>query len=97
MEFPFGIGCWDPRSQKRAWGTLQFVAYSALAALPEVTQRTAGSAEVDENGFRSATAFYGSATLPFVIPSAAEGPAVPRTSLGNVSLLPLVTAEHIFE
>ena len=84
-----------PGLKSETWGTLQFVAYSALAALPEVTQRTAGSAEVDENGFRSAIAFYGSATLPFVIPSAAEGPAVPRTSLGNVSLLPLVAAEDV--
>jgi putative ABC transport system ATP-binding protein len=33
----------------------------------------------DENCFSSATALYGSATLPFVIPSEAEGSAVQRT------------------
>jgi hypothetical protein len=37
-----------------------------------------------KNAFCSATALYGSAALPFVIPSAAEGSAVPRTFLGNV-------------
>jgi hypothetical protein len=36
------------------------------------------------NGFGSAAAFQGSTTLPFVIPSAAEGPAVQRTFPGNV-------------
>ena len=34
--------------------------------------------------FCPATALYGSATLPFVIPSAAEGSAVQRTFRGNV-------------
>jgi len=37
-----------------------------------------------KNAFCPATALYGSAALPFVIPSAAEGSAVPRTFLGNV-------------
>ena len=34
--------------------------------------------------FCAATAFHGSTALSFVIPSAAEGSAVPRTFLGNV-------------
>jgi hypothetical protein len=38
----------------------------------------------DENGVRSATAFNGTATVPFVIPSGAEGSAVQRTRPGNV-------------
>jgi hypothetical protein len=37
-----------------------------------------------KNAFCSATAFHGNATPPFVIPSAAEGSAVPRTFRGNV-------------
>jgi hypothetical protein len=37
-----------------------------------------------KNRFHSATALYGSATLPFVIPSEAEGSAVQRASRGNV-------------
>jgi hypothetical protein len=38
----------------------------------------------DEKRFRPATAFHGSFTLPFVIPSEAERSAVPRTFPGNV-------------
>src|ERR1700677_2630520 len=37
-----------------------------------------------ENAFCPATALHGSVALPFVIPSAAEGSAVPRTFAGNV-------------
>jgi hypothetical protein len=37
-----------------------------------------------DSAFCRATAVHGSATVPFVIPSAAEGSAVQRTSLGNV-------------
>jgi hypothetical protein len=37
-----------------------------------------------KNCFHSATALHGSATLPFVIGSEAEGSAVQRTSRGNV-------------
>jgi hypothetical protein len=37
-----------------------------------------------ENALCPATALHGSAALPFVIPSAAEGSAVPRTIPGNV-------------
>ncbi len=40
----------------------------------------------DEKHLRLETAFHGSIALPFVIPSAAEGSAVPRTFLGNVSI-----------
>jgi hypothetical protein len=36
-----------------------------------------------KNAFCSATALHGSVALPFVIPSAAEGSAVPRTFPGN--------------
>jgi hypothetical protein len=36
------------------------------------------------NTFCPPTALHGSVDLPFVIPSAAEGSAVPRTFLGNV-------------
>jgi hypothetical protein len=43
-----------------------------------------GPPKVMKNTFCLATALQGSAALPFVIPSAAEGSAVPRTSLGNV-------------
>jgi hypothetical protein len=43
-----------------------------------------GPPKVMKNGFCSATALHGSAAFPFVIPSEAEGSAVPRTSLGNV-------------
>jgi hypothetical protein len=37
-----------------------------------------------KNAFCSTTTFLGSIALPFVIPSEAEGSAVPRTSPGNV-------------
>jgi hypothetical protein len=37
-----------------------------------------------KNGFHSATALHGSARLPFVIPSEAEGSALQRTSRGYV-------------
>jgi hypothetical protein len=40
--------------------------------------------KVMKNGFCSATALHGGVALPFVIPSAAEGSAVPRTLRGNV-------------
>jgi hypothetical protein len=43
-----------------------------------------GSQNVIKNGFCSATALHGRATLPFVIPSVAEGSAVQRTFPGNV-------------
>ena len=36
------------------------------------------------NALYPATAIHGSVVLPFVIPSAAEGSAVPRTIPGNV-------------
>jgi hypothetical protein len=36
------------------------------------------------DAFCPATALHGSVALPFVIPSEAEGSAVPRTTLGNV-------------
>src|SRR5580692_11155759 len=39
--------------------------------------------------FCPATTFYGSVTLPFVIPSEAEGSAVLRTSPGNVLEAPI--------
>jgi hypothetical protein len=38
----------------------------------------------DEKRLLFSNRLYGSAALPFVIPSAAEGSAVPRTFLGNV-------------
>jgi hypothetical protein len=38
----------------------------------------------NENAFCAATAVHGSVALPFVIPSVAEGSAVPRTIPGNV-------------
>jgi len=38
-----------------------------------------------KNAFSLASALYGSAPLPFVIPSAAEGSAVPRITPGNIS------------
>jgi len=37
-----------------------------------------------KNAFCPATALHGSIAFPFVIPSAAEGPAVLRTIPGNV-------------
>ena len=40
--------------------------------------------KVMKNAFSPATAPNGSVALPFVIPSAAEGSAVPRTLPGNV-------------
>jgi hypothetical protein len=40
--------------------------------------------KVMKNAFCPATALHGSVTLPFVIPSEAEGSAVPRTIPGNV-------------
>jgi hypothetical protein len=43
-----------------------------------------GPPKVMKNGVYPATALHGSATLPFVIPSAAKGSAVPRTIPGNV-------------
>jgi len=41
-------------------------------------------AQGDEKRFYPATALHGSVALPFVIPSEAEGPAVPRTTPGYV-------------
>jgi hypothetical protein len=38
----------------------------------------------DEKRIVSSHHFYGTTTLPFVIPSEAEGSAVPRTFPGNV-------------
>jgi hypothetical protein len=38
----------------------------------------------DKNSFGSATTFHRKVALSFVIPSGAEGSAVPRTFLGNV-------------
>ncbi len=38
----------------------------------------------DENRLLSSNRYHGSVALSFVIPSEAEGSAVPRTSLGNV-------------
>ena len=38
----------------------------------------------DEKRLGPATTLYGTVALSFVIPSEAEGSAVPRTSLGNV-------------
>jgi hypothetical protein len=43
-----------------------------------------GPTKAMKNVLCPATAFHGSVALPFVIPSEAEGSAVPRTSLGNV-------------
>src|ERR1700730_12777322 len=40
--------------------------------------------KVMKNAFGPTTPFHGSIALPFVIPSEAEGSAVPRTSPGNV-------------
>jgi hypothetical protein len=40
--------------------------------------------EGDEKRLGPATTFYGTVALSFVIPSEAEGSAVPRTCLGNV-------------
>ena len=40
--------------------------------------------EAEEKRLGSATTFYGTVALSFVIPSEAEGSAVPRTCLGNV-------------
>jgi hypothetical protein len=40
----------------------------------------------DEKRFGPATTFYGTVALSFVIPSEAEGSAVPRTFRGNVFL-----------
>jgi hypothetical protein len=37
-----------------------------------------------KNAFCQVTALHGSVALPFVIPSVAEGSAVPRTIPGNV-------------
>jgi len=37
-----------------------------------------------KNAFSPATSLYGSLAFPFVIPSEAEGSAVPRTIPGNV-------------
>jgi hypothetical protein len=42
------------------------------------------SAFRNEKRLGSATPFYKTDALSFVIPTGAEGPAVPRTSLGNV-------------
>jgi hypothetical protein len=42
----------------------------------------------DEKRFGPPTTLYGAVALPFVIPSEAEGSAVPRTSRGNVFLRP---------
>ena len=68
-------------------------------------QLTESSFRRDESACSPATAFDGSAALPFVIPSEAEGPAVQRTFLGNVFrerravegriFLPLGLAFHI--
>ena len=43
-----------------------------------------GPTQGDEKRLGPATTLYRTVTLPFVIPSEAEGSAVPRTSLGNV-------------
>jgi hypothetical protein len=45
-----------------------------------------GPAKFMKNAFGPATALYGTVALSFVIPSEAEGSAVPRTSSGNVFL-----------
>jgi hypothetical protein len=43
-----------------------------------------GQPKVMKKRLGPATTFYGTAALSFVIPSEAEGSAVPRTCLGNV-------------
>jgi hypothetical protein len=53
------------------------------AALP---YRAVAEPKVMKNDFYPATTLHGSIALPFVIPSAAEGSAVPRTIPGNVFL-----------
>jgi hypothetical protein len=40
------------------------------------------------NAFSPAATFHGNVTIPFVIPSAAEGSAVPRTHPGNAEFYP---------
>ena len=57
----------------------------------KAAEKTPACEEIDgpvtnemKNGFCSANALNGIAALPFVIPSAAEGSAVPRTIPGNV-------------
>jgi len=54
-----------------------------LAVGPEFSWAVGPPKEM-KNGSHAATALYGRATLPFVIPSEAEGPAVQRTFRGNV-------------
>jgi hypothetical protein len=44
----------------------------------------AASPKMMKNAFCAATVFDGNGALPFVIPSEAEGSAVPRTIPGNV-------------
>ncbi len=46
--------------------------------------RVCGPTKEMKNGSHAVTALYGRASLPFVIPSEAEGPAVQRTFRGNI-------------
>jgi hypothetical protein len=60
-----------------------FVLATNLSSRPELSW-ACGSPKVMKSAFYPATAFHGSVALPFVIPSEAEGSAVPRTTPGNV-------------
>ena len=61
--------------------TLSFVIATGASRGPAAHPR-------DERRLGPATALYRTATLPFVIPSEAEGSAVPRTSRGNAEHYP---------
>jgi hypothetical protein len=61
------------------WSTLRSGRDDKFVVQEELSSRL----KVMKNAFYSATALHGSASLPFVIPSAAEGSAVPRTTPGN--------------
>ena len=72
----------SPRAQPR---DLQFNLSGAtnLSSRPEKSWACCPP-KVMKNAFSPATALHGSAALSFVIPSEAEGSAVPRTIPGNV-------------
>ena len=98
--FPVGIGLRDPRSQKRDLGHPSVSPFDVAEAqaLPFLSRLASASRLLlgiaGEKGgcwqkglfitLTAATTCHIATTLPFVIPSEAEGSAVPRTRPGNV-------------
>jgi hypothetical protein len=73
------MGCGPPKAMKAA-------SYSFTSAFPTKVSSRPKRSEVEGPAVHhpASTNLNGSATLPFVIPSEAEGSAVQGTSRGNV-------------